>query len=84
MSREFELLGNAESDGKPPRRAGRREFLPEFAEASGNPDLQTPVSPVEQGRLREFDWAKAFTVVRKRWRFAVSFAVIIFFSPRGR
>lgn len=78
MRREFELLRKAEPDGKPTRLPARREFLPEFAETSGNPDLQPLVGPVEQARLRDSDWAKAFTVVLKRRRLAGSFAAIVF------
>src|SRR5262249_31244504 len=78
MSREFELLRKAEPDGKLTRRGDRREFPAKFAEPVANPDLQSPVGPVDQARLRESDWAKALTVLLKRRWLAGLFAAMVF------
>jgi uncharacterized protein involved in exopolysaccharide biosynthesis len=78
MSNEFELLRKAEPDGRVTRRAARRDSPPEFAEPVTNADLQSPGGPVEQVRLRESDWEKAFTVILKRRWLAGSFAAMVF------
>jgi capsular exopolysaccharide synthesis family protein len=77
MSRDFELLRKVELGGTPTRRFDRRELFPEFAGPAGDTDLHGAVRPVEQTRLRESEWVKAFIVVRKRWRLTACFAAIV-------
>jgi polysaccharide biosynthesis transport protein len=77
MSRDFELLRKAELAGKTPRRTPRRGLLAEFTGPAGNKGFHGDAGPAEHGRSRESDWARALMVVRKRWRVALSFAVIV-------
>lgn len=77
MSRDFELLRKAELGGKGARRTARRGLLPEIVGPSGNRSLPGGVAPVEQGRSRESEWARALMVVRKRWPVTLLFAAIV-------
>lgn len=59
-------------------RAASGGFFPKFVEPPGNAELQLPAGRAEQARLRESDWLKALTVLRKRWRLAASATAIVF------
>jgi len=77
MSKDFELLRKVELGGLPTRRADRRELFSDVAGPAGDADLHGAVRPAEQTRLRESEWIKTFTVVRKRWRLITCFAAIV-------
>jgi Uncharacterized protein involved in exopolysaccharide biosynthesis len=77
MSKDFELLRKVELGGLPTRRADRRELFSDVAAPAGDADLHRAVRPAEQTRLRESEWIKTFTVVRKRWRLITCFAAIV-------
>lgn len=73
MSRDFELLQKAEQPFNADGRITRPEVLPRGPRRT---EIVEPQSVVQPGS-RESDWLKALAVVRKRWRVAALFAVIV-------
>lgn len=74
MSRDFELLRKAALAEKSKATASASEIPPEFGRIRDVSESQHLILPPEPAHAREPDWVKAIAVVRKRWRFAASFA----------
>lgn len=76
MSKDFELLHNVDLAGKvspiSPRRVTRR-----VNEEPAGAGFRTRRGLPENEHARGADWLKALSVLRKRWRLAVSFAAIV-------
>ena len=75
MSRDFELLRKAEFREKSTVTPARRETTSEFSPPSQ--DFLAPAGQTEQAAARESEFAKAFAVIRSRWRLIASFAVLV-------
>ena len=75
MSRDFELLRKAEFREKSTVTPARRETTSEFSPPSQ--DFLAPAGQTEQAATRESEFAKAFAVIRGRWRLIASFAVLV-------
>jgi succinoglycan biosynthesis transport protein ExoP len=72
MSRDFELLRKLEQRSRSTTAIPRGQLHRGFDRSSEIAELRRSKVP----EMRESDWLKAFTVVRKRWRIAVIFALI--------
>jgi succinoglycan biosynthesis transport protein ExoP len=72
VSKDFELLRKTELAGKRPPIVLRRE-----AGAGSRQSAEARLPPSAHADTRDSDWLKSLSVVRKRWRLAVSFAAIV-------
>ncbi len=73
MSRDFELLRKLEQRSKSTVAIPRRQFYPGLDSRTDVTELQ----PSVVSGTRDSDWLKARTILRKRWRVAVVFALIM-------
>jgi len=73
MSRDFELLRKVEQRSKGAAGIPRRQVYPGFGRHGDVAELPPPLL----SGTRDSDWLKALTVVRKRWRVAATFTLIV-------
>jgi polysaccharide biosynthesis transport protein len=77
MSRDFELLRKVEQRWKSTASNSRREVYPEFVRPVEIAEPHNAAGQTGQTNARESDWLKALTVIRKRWRLATFFALLV-------
>ena len=77
MSRDFELLRKVEQRWKSTGSISRREVYPEYVRPAELPEPHNAAGQTGQAGARESDWLKALTVIRKRWRLAAFFALLV-------